>query len=66
MSRYRPEDFRFDTRPIAVALTGAEIVKCLDNRLMVAIQQKDFAITVTGFDTNRDLIVHASVPRSQQ
>lgn len=66
MSRYRPEDFRFDKEPVVVDLTGAEIVKSLNNHLLVEVRQKDFAITVTGFDVNRDLMVQTSVSRGEQ
>ena len=61
MSRYRPEDFRLDKSPIKTKTKGLDILDCEDNRILVAVQDKDFYLTVNGFDENRDLVIRATV-----
>ncbi len=62
MTRYRPQDFRFDRAPVNIELTGAHLLTCRDNRLLVAVTARDFDITVTGFDNNRDLVIKVTAP----
>jgi hypothetical protein len=61
MSRYRPEDFKLDKAPIKIEKKGADIVETENNRMLVAVQDKDFSLTVSGFDENRDLVVRGVV-----
>jgi hypothetical protein len=57
MSRYRPEDFKLDKAPIKIEKKGLDIIETENNRMLVAVQDADFSLTVTGFDENRDLVV---------
>lgn len=61
MSRYRAADFRLDKSPIKLDRKGLDIVEAENNRVLVAIQDKDFSLTVSGFDENRDLVVRGVV-----
>lgn len=61
MSRYRPADFKLDKAPIKIDKKGLDIVETANNRMLVAVQDKDFSLTVSGFDENRDLVVRAVV-----
>lgn len=61
MSRYRAADFRLDKSPIKIDRKGVDIVEAEENRVLVAILDADFALTVSGFDENRDLVVRGVV-----
>ncbi len=61
LSRYRPEDFRLDKAPIKISATGMDILECHENRMLVAVLDKDFNLTVNGFDENRDVVIRAAV-----
>ena len=61
MSRYRPEDFRLDKSPIKTETKGLDILEREHNRILVTVQDKDFRLTVNGFDENRDLMIRATV-----
>jgi hypothetical protein len=60
LARYRPDDFRLDEPPVTIERHGAYIVERGNNRLVMAIHQRDFSLVVTGFDPNRDLFLQAS------
>ncbi len=61
MNRYRPEDFKLDNASIHIDAKGLDILDCGENRILVAIKDKDFGLTVSGFDENRDLVVRGLV-----
>jgi hypothetical protein len=61
MIRYRAHDFRLDKSPIKIDRKGVDIVEAEDNRVLVAIQDSDFSLTVSGFDENRDLVIRGVV-----
>ena len=61
MSRYRPEDFKLDKSPIETETKGLDILECEHNRILMAVHDKDFHLTVNGFDENRDLVIRATV-----
>jgi hypothetical protein len=61
ISRYRPEDFKLDKAPIKIEKKGVDIVETENNRMLFAIQDKGFSLTVSGFDENRDLVVRGVV-----
>ena len=61
MSRYSPEDFRLNKSPIKVKTKGLDILECKYNRVLVAVRDKNFRLTVNGFDENRDLVIRATV-----
>jgi hypothetical protein len=61
MSRYRPEDFKLDKAPIKIDKKGLDIVESENNRMLLAVHDKDFSVTVSGFDQNRDLVVRGIV-----
>jgi hypothetical protein len=61
LTRYRPDDFRLFEPPMSVDVSGGLIVERGENKMVVAIHQKDFSIAVTGFDENRDLFLRAFV-----
>ncbi|MDZ8118205.1 hypothetical protein [Pontiella agarivorans] len=57
LRKYSPLDFRLNKNPIDIEHSGIELVKCLDNILLVNVTDPEFEIKVTGFDINRDLVV---------
>jgi hypothetical protein len=61
MSRYRREDFALDQAPIAIENKGLDVVEAENNRVLVAVHDADFSLTVSGFDENRDLVVRGLV-----
>ena len=56
--KYSPYDFRLDKPPIKVIATGVK-GNYINNRLKLDIVQKDFKVTVKGFDEKRDLLIKA-------
>ena len=57
---WHPADFEVDRAPIVVEPEGECRVLSLEgNNLIVAMSGSDFRVTVTGFDTKRDLFVRA-------
>jgi hypothetical protein len=60
--KYRREDFAFDdARNIRFDCYGAEILWRLGNAAQAKVHIRDFRISVSGFDTNRDLRVSAEI-----
>ncbi|MBI2949002.1 MAG: hypothetical protein HYY23_15280 [Verrucomicrobia bacterium] len=57
LAKYSPADFKLNEAPLAVEVSGGEIIEKQLNRLVVSILEPDFRVTVTGFDENRDLFV---------
>ncbi len=59
---WSPFDFKFDegkTDPLKFSHRGLSFEKRSGNRLVILPQAPDFDLQVTGFDTNRDVIVKA-------
>jgi len=57
MSRYRPADFVVGQGPIKIAATELALVEASGNHILASPSGKEFCLTVTGFDPNRDLVV---------
>jgi hypothetical protein len=55
--KYTPLDFDVSREPIRVRVEGARLLLCRDNTLQVEVVRADFSLTVTGFDTHRDIRV---------
>ena len=53
--KYTPLDFDVGQPPISIQLTGAELLLNKHNVIQIEVRQGNFRLTVTGFDTNRDL-----------
>jgi hypothetical protein len=60
-SRYQMHDFDFKGRILKQKIEGADIVSADGNRIVISITAPIFQVTVTGFDTNRDLVVRSSI-----
>lgn len=59
--RYQPFDFSFlAPRKIQVREEDANVERLGDNVLLIQADSRDFSVEVTGFDTNRDVIVQVS------
>jgi hypothetical protein len=65
IKKYSPHDFRLNRNPINVQMSGVEKEECRENILSVAVSESDFEIKVTGFDSNRDLVVNVIPERSE-
>src|SRR5699024_7170909 len=51
LAKYNRADFRLDSRDITCELQGSEILECSDNWMRIRIDEDDFEIGITGFDT---------------
>ncbi len=58
--RYIPVDFEFDKSPISVESSGVQITRMEQNILEFDVLETDFEVSVTGFDTRRDLRIRAT------
>jgi hypothetical protein len=56
--RYRVADF--DVAKLKVDVVGADVLERKENRLLIRLTSERFHVAVSGFDTNRDLVIHAS------
>lgn len=57
-TKHHPLDFDFRKNRLSVSATGAEVRPESPNVLMIEATELDFAIEVSGFDVNRDLIIN--------
>ncbi len=57
--KYNKADFDVEQLPIIIKVSGADLVSKTGNRIMVAIRDRDFNLSVTGFDERRDLRIKA-------
>jgi hypothetical protein len=55
--KYTALDFDVGQPPIYIQATGAELLLNKHNVIQIEVRQGNFKLTVTGFDTNRDLRV---------
>ncbi len=62
--RYNSADF--DMSKLTVQLVGAEAFARVDNRLAIRLLSEEFRVEVTGFDTNRDVVVRTRATASQK
>jgi hypothetical protein len=62
-SKYQPADFDLadDNISLEPEPQGVEIQQSAMNRLVVKVIEKEFRLTVVGFDANRDLVVDVRV-----
>ena len=60
-NRYHPADFEFGQKPIAIKTEETEVIETKYNRLIVGPLKEGSRLTVTGFDSARDLAVRVSV-----
>lgn len=65
LAKYRPADFRLGLGPIKCKYDGCEHTDFGDNWVVVKINQPEFEIRVTGFDTRRDLHIDAKVKEQE-
>ena len=61
LAKYRPADFRIGLGAIDCDYVGCEHTDFGDNWVVVKINEPDFKIRVTGFDTRRDLHIDVKV-----
>ncbi len=59
-SKYRPYDFDLSGTGLETVAEGCGIVADAGNRLAIRPDRPDFSITVSGFDSQRDLIVRVT------
>ena len=57
-SRYDPLDFDFSS--LAIEAKNATVIEASKNILDVTLDSRDFMVTVTGFDDERDIVVRAA------
>ena len=70
LNKYDPADFELSKGPIAVEHKGMDLTfgasdKRQGNEIQAQVTDKDFLLTVTGFDENRDLFVKVTVPQEE-
>lgn len=59
-SRHDPLDFDFSKKELNIKTTGASVSAQSPNVLLIKANSRDFEVTVSGFDTRRDLIIDVS------
>jgi hypothetical protein len=64
--RYQKYDFDFGGRFLRREVDGADIVAAEGNRIVIAIMAPIFKVTVSGFDTNRDLVVRSKILETKE
>jgi len=57
LSRYHPLDFNLADTSMQVDIAGGVVLERIHNRIKAKVDKPDFALSVTGFDQNRDVIV---------
>jgi hypothetical protein len=55
--KYTALDFDVSREPIQIKAEGVKFMLCKDNTIQIEVIRSDFRVTVTGFDTRRDLRV---------
>jgi hypothetical protein len=58
--KYSPFDFAIGRSGVTVKSDGAAVSAARDNRIEFESERSDFQLTVTGFDTRRDLVVRVA------
>lgn len=58
LKKYSPADFNLGA--VSISASGVEIKRTQGNRMIAAIRDPQFTVTVTGFDEHRDLFVRVS------
>ena len=53
--KYTPLDFDVDKPPIVIRGRGVRLLVRKENTFRIEVQRGDFKVTITGFDTHRDL-----------
>jgi hypothetical protein len=62
-AKYLSADFDLASRAITLRIRGMDVVEKKENSLRLAVQDEDFEVAVSGFDTNRDLILEVKCDR---
>jgi hypothetical protein len=55
--KYTSLDFDVSKEPIQIKADGVKLMLCKENTIQIEVIRSDFRVTVTGFDTHRDLRV---------
>jgi hypothetical protein len=58
LKKYNPADF--DLGSVSISSSGIEVKKLQGNRMIAAIRDPQFTVTVSGFDEHRDLFIRVS------
>ena len=62
LTKYSSEDFRLDEPPMQYHTTGIEVLSVDGNSMLVKVVEPDtFRISVSGFDTNRQIYVRSDL-----
>lgn len=61
LKKYTTDDFDFSGSQIGIALEGCRELERQTNSLKVDVEDEDFEIRMTGFDTNRDLHIKVDI-----
>lgn len=65
LSSWSPYDFEFTKPPLTMTVAGATIDPQAGNHLIVKVDESEFHLAVSGFDTTRDLFVDARTMRGE-
>jgi len=60
LKKFKRSDFSLLDGRVTIALENAEAIATEDNRLVIRPKSRDFAASVTGFDSNRNLFVRVT------
>lgn len=59
--KYDPADFDLKNAEFQIEAEGAKVTKREGKDLLIEVRERDFRLTVSGFDTDRDLCVNVDV-----
>jgi hypothetical protein len=63
LSTWSPYDFDFAKAPLTMAAVGISVDHQAGNDLIISVEEKEFQLAVSGFDTTRDLFVDGRTMR---
>ncbi len=63
LKAYKIHDFDLGNGTIAKKISGCDITTKSGNEILVTVQDPKFSLHVSGFDTNRDLVVRAKLEK---
>lgn len=65
LKKYDPADFDLSDKDFTITGRGVEVAEKGENRMVVKVLDRDFLLSVTGFDEKRDVLVNINVKEAE-
>ena len=65
LKKYDPADFDLSDKDFTITGRGVEVTEGGENRMVVKVLDRDFELSVTGFDEKRDVLVNINVKEAE-